>query len=69
MIHDSVAGDYLATGKTKRASTMMYKQIAFEFVVAVALGLVISIGAVYLIDICFGPIDEAEANYTVSGER
>jgi hypothetical protein len=49
--------------------SMMYKQIAFEIIMAVALGLVISIGAVYLIDICFGPIDEAEANYTVSGGR
>jgi hypothetical protein len=47
----------------------MYQQIAFEFVVAVALGLVISIGAVYLINICFGPVDQAEAKYTISGGR
>jgi hypothetical protein len=48
---------------------MMYKQIAFELVVAVALGFVMSIGAIYLINGYLGPIDQAEAHYSVSEDR
>ena len=44
---------------------MTFKEIAFEFVVAVMLGFVLSTGAVYLIDGYFGPIDQAEAHYSV----
>ena len=44
----------------------MYKQIAFELVIAVALGFVMSIGAVYLISGYLGPIDQAEAHYSFS---
>jgi hypothetical protein len=47
---------------------MTYKMITLEFVVptmlAIALGIVLSIGAVHLIDNYLGPIDQAEANYS-----
>jgi hypothetical protein len=50
---------------------MTYKVIALEFVVptvlAVALAIVFSIGAVHLIDNYLGPIDQAEANYSATG--
>jgi hypothetical protein len=49
---------------------MTHKTITLEFVVptvfAVALGIVLSIGAVYLTDRYLGPIDQAEANYSHS---
>ena len=44
---------------------MTFKGIALELVVAVALGLVLSTAAVYLLDGYFGPIDQAEAHYSV----
>jgi hypothetical protein len=51
---------------------MTHKVITLEFVVptvlAIALGMVLSIGAVYLIDI-YLPIDQAEAHYPLSGSR
>jgi hypothetical protein len=51
---------------------MTHKVIVLEFVVpmvlAIALGIVLSIGAVYLID-NYLPIDQAEANYPIVGSR
>jgi hypothetical protein len=63
---------HLACGVgSKRLSAMTYKVIALEFVVptllAIALAIVLSIGAVHLIDNCLGPIDQAEANYSAAG--
>ena len=50
---------------------MTHKVITLEFVVptvlAIALGIVLSIGAVYLIDSYLGPIDQAEAHYPAAG--
>jgi hypothetical protein len=49
---------------------MTYKMIALEFfvptVLAMALGIVLSIGAVHLIDNYLGPIDQAEAHQYVT---
>ena len=60
-------------GRSKRASAMTKKVIAFEFVVptvlAVALGVVLSIGAVFLTDKYLGPIDQAEANFSATAEQ
>jgi uncharacterized membrane protein YqgA involved in biofilm formation len=38
-------------------------------VLAVALGIILSVGAVYLIDNYLGPIDQAEANYSAVGRN
>ncbi|HEV2948312.1 MAG TPA: hypothetical protein VGX70_13120 [Gemmataceae bacterium] len=50
---------------------MTRKVVALEFVVptvlAMALGIMLSIGAVYLIDNYLGPIDQAEAHYPAAG--
>jgi hypothetical protein len=50
---------------------MTHKVIILEFLVptvlAIALGIVLSIGAVYLIDNYLGPIDQAEAHRSVAG--
>jgi hypothetical protein len=50
---------------------MTHKVIALEFVVptmlAIALGIMLSIGAVYLTDKYLGPIDQAEAHHSVAG--
>ena len=50
---------------------MTHKAITLEFVLpavfAIALGFVLSVGAVYLIDNYLGPIDQAEAHYTAAG--
>ena len=47
------------------------KVITLEFVVptllAIALGVMLSVGAVYLIDNYLGPIDQAEAHYPAAG--
>ena len=52
---------------------MTHKVIILEFVVptvlAVALGIVLSIGAVYLIDNYLIPIDHAEAHHSVAGSH
>ena len=47
---------------------MIHKAITLKFVVptAVALGIILSIGAVYLKDKYF-PINQAEANHSVAG--
>jgi hypothetical protein len=50
---------------------MTQKVITLEFVVptvlAIALGIVLSIVAVYLTDRYLGPVDQAEAHMSVSG--
>ena len=50
---------------------MTHKVITFEFaaptVLAAALGTVLSIGAIYLTNRYFGPVDQSEANHSVSG--
>jgi hypothetical protein len=52
---------------------MTNKLITIEFVVptvlAIALVIVLSIGAVYLTDNYLGPIDQAEARGSVAGSR
>jgi hypothetical protein len=52
---------------------MTKKVIAFEFVVptvlAVALGFVLSIGAVFLTNKYLGPIDQAEANFSAAVDQ
>jgi hypothetical protein len=49
---------------------MTHKVITLEFVVptllAIALGIVLSIGAIYLTDKYFGLIDQAEADQSVA---
>jgi hypothetical protein len=51
---------------------MTHKVITLEFVIptvlAIALGIMLSIGAVYLID-HYLPIEQAEAHYPVAGSR
>jgi hypothetical protein len=51
---------------------MTHKVITLEFVVptvlAIVLAIVLSIGAVYLIDI-YLPVDQAEAHYPIAGRR
>ena len=60
-------------GRSKRASAMTKKVIAFEFVVptvlAVALGFVLSIGAVFLTNKYLGPIGQAEANFSATADQ
>lgn len=52
---------------------MTHKAITFEFVVptvlAVVLGSVLSIGAVYLANRYLGPVDQAEANHFAPDSR
>jgi len=52
---------------------MTHKVITLEFVVptvlAIALGILCSIGAVYLTDKYLGPVDQAEANRSLAGSR
>jgi hypothetical protein len=38
-------------------------------VLAIGLGMLLSVGAVYLIDNYLGPIDQAEAHYPAAGRR
>ena len=49
---------------------MTHKVITLEFVVptllAIALGVMLSVGAVYLIDNYLAPIDQAEAEHAVA---
>jgi hypothetical protein len=56
-------------GRSKRASAVTHKAITLQFVVptavAIALGIMISIGAVKY----FVPIDQAQANHSVAGSR
>jgi hypothetical protein len=46
---------------------MTRKRITLEFVVPTLLAIVLSIGAVHLIDNYLGPVDQAEANYSAAG--
>jgi hypothetical protein len=52
---------------------MTRKAITLEFLVptvlSIAIAVVLSIGAVYLTNNYLGPIEEAEANYSVDGHR
>ena len=52
---------------------MTHKVITLEFVVptalAIVLGISLSICAVYLTDCYLGPIDQAEAHYSVQGSH
>jgi hypothetical protein len=52
---------------------MTHKVFALEFVVptvlAIALVIVLSIGAVYLTDKYLGPIDHAEAHHSIARSR
>jgi hypothetical protein len=52
---------------------MTHKVITLEFVVptvlAVALGIMLSMGAVYLTDKYLGPIEQAEANHAAANSR
>ena len=52
---------------------MTHKGITLEIVLptvlAIALCIVLSIGAVYLTDQYLGPVDQAEANRSVAGSR
>ena len=60
-------------GRSERVSAMTKKVITFEFVVptvlAIALGILLSIGAVFLTDKYLGPIDQAEANFSAAVEQ
>jgi uncharacterized membrane protein YqgA involved in biofilm formation len=63
---DSAEGGSVAWGRSKRVSAMTTKVIldyVVTTVLAIALGLALSIGAVSLIDKYLGPIDQAEAHY------
>jgi hypothetical protein len=50
---------------SERVSAMTHKEITLEFLVptllAIALGILLSIGAVYLTDHYLGPVDQPEA--------
>jgi hypothetical protein len=52
---------------------MTRKVITREFVISmvlsIAIATVLSIGAVYLTNIYLGPVNQAEANYSVVGNR
>jgi hypothetical protein len=52
---------------------MTNKVITIEFILptllAIVLGIVLSIGAVYLMDKHLIPVDQTEANYSVAGSR
>jgi hypothetical protein len=52
---------------------MTHKAITFKFVVptvlAIALGVMLSIGTVHLTDKYPAPVDPAEADYSVAGSR
>jgi hypothetical protein len=69
---DSAESGFLAWGRSERVSAMTHKVITLEFVVptviAIVLAIVLSIGAVHLIN-TYLPIDPAEAHYPVAGSR
>jgi hypothetical protein len=52
---------------------MTHKVITLEFVVptvlAIALGILFSTGAIYLTDKYLGPVDQLEANRSLAGSR
>ena len=52
---------------------MTRKVIILEFVVptvlAAVVGIVLSVGAVYLTNCYLGPVDQSEANHSVAGSR
>jgi hypothetical protein len=63
---DSAESGLLSSGRAERVSGMIRKIITQEFVVptvlAVALAIVLSIGAIYLTEIFLGPIAQVEAH-------
>jgi hypothetical protein len=63
---DSAESDLLFWGWSERVFAMIRKIITLEFVVptvlAVALAIVLSIGAIYLTEIFRGPIEQIEAH-------
>jgi hypothetical protein len=70
---DSAEGGFLPWGLVKRVSAMTRKMINLEFVVptalAIALAVMLSIGAVYLTEMYLGRIDQAEAHHFVAGRN
>ena len=52
---------------------MTHRVITLEFVVptvlAIALGIMLSVGAVYLTDKYLGPIDQSEAHHFIASSR
>jgi hypothetical protein len=69
---DSAEGGLLAWGRSKRVSAMTHKVIldyVVSTVLAIGLGMLLSVGAVYLIDNYLGPTDQAEAHYPAAGRR
>ena len=60
-------------GQSERVSAMTNKVIALEFVVptvlAVALGIALSAGAIYLTDRYFFPVNQAEVNESGNSRR
>jgi hypothetical protein len=52
---------------------MTRKVIILEFVaptvLAVVVGIVLSVGAVYLVNCYLGPVDQSEANHSVAGSH
>ena len=46
---------------------MIILEFVIPTVLAIALGIVLSIGAVHLVDNYLGPIDQAEAHYSAAG--
>ena len=60
-------------GLVKASIRNDHKAITLEFVVptllAIALGVMLSVGAVYLIDNYLGPIDQAEAHSPAAGSE
>ena len=62
---DSAEGGILLWGRSKRASAMTHKAFVVPTAVAIALGIMISIGAVKY----FVPIDQSQANHSVAGSR
>jgi hypothetical protein len=58
---------------SKRVSAMTHRVFTLEFVVptvlAIMLGIALAICTVYLTDSYLGPIDQAEADYSVAGSH
>jgi hypothetical protein len=70
---DSAEGGFLPWGRSKRVSAMTRKVIILEFIIptalAIALAIMLSIGAVYLSEIYLGPIEQAEAHHSAASRH
>jgi hypothetical protein len=68
---DSGEGGHLADGVRQSELAMTRKMLTLEFVVptvvAIALGFLLSIGAVYLTDRYLGPADQSESGSSAAG--